>query len=80
MKLLGQLWYDQESSPALALLGFQNVTKDVVTNVDNIFAFCTQQVTYDVRRTCGCKHQTADKIFVTSFFMKEKPTVVSEII
>lgn len=48
MKLLGQLRYDQERSPALALLGLENVSKNVVSNVDDVLSFSTQQVANDV--------------------------------
>lgn len=52
MQLLGKLRYHQESPPALALLGFKNVSKNVVTNVDNVLSFDAQQITYNVWRTC----------------------------
>lgn len=42
MQLLGQLRYDQESPPALALLWFENVTKNVVSDVEDVFSFGTQ--------------------------------------
>lgn len=48
MQLLGQLRYHQESPPALTLLGFENVTKNVVSNVDDVLSFSTQQVAHDV--------------------------------
>lgn len=51
MQLLGQLRYDQERPPALTLLRFENVTKNVVSDVDDVLSFSTQQVTDDVRRT-----------------------------
>lgn len=52
MKLLGQLWYHQESPPALTLLGLENVTENVVSDVDDVLSFSTKQVAHDVRRTC----------------------------
>lgn len=48
MQLLGQLRYHQESPPALTLLGFENVTENMVSNVYNVLPFSTQQVTHDV--------------------------------
>lgn len=52
LHLLRELWYDQESLPALTLLGFENVSKDVVANIENVFTFDLQQITDDVRRSC----------------------------
>lgn len=51
MQLLGQLRNHQERPPALTLLRFENVTKNVVSDVDDVLSFSTQQVTDDVRRT-----------------------------
>lgn len=48
VQLLGKLRYDQESSPALTLLGFKNVSKDVVTNVDDVLSFDAQQIAHNV--------------------------------
>lgn len=48
MQLLGQFRYDQESPPALTLLGFEDVTENVVSNVDDVLSFSTQQVADDV--------------------------------
>lgn len=42
MQLLGKLRYHQESPPALTLLGLQNVSKNVVTNVDDVLSFDAQ--------------------------------------
>lgn len=55
MQLLGQLRYDQECPPTLTLLGFENITKNMVSNVDNVFSLCPQQVTHNVRGTWECK-------------------------
>lgn len=51
MQLLGQLRYHQECPPTLTLLRFENVTKNVVSNIDDVLSFSTQQVTDDVWRT-----------------------------
>lgn len=48
VQLLGQLGYDQERPPALTLLGLEDVSKDVVPNVDDVLPFGAQQVTHDV--------------------------------
>lgn len=56
MQLLGQLRYHQESPPALTLLGFENVTENVVSDVDDVLSFRTKQVTHDVRRTWEYKY------------------------
>ncbi len=48
MQLLRQLRYHQESPPALTLLGFENVAKNVVTDVDDVLSFGTQQVTHNI--------------------------------
>lgn len=56
VQLLGKLRYHQESPPALTLLGLQNVSKNVVPNVDNVLSFDAQQITNNVRRTCKSKH------------------------
>lgn len=48
MQLLRQLRNHQESPPALTLLRFENVTKDVVPNVDDVFSFSSKQVTHNV--------------------------------
>lgn len=48
VQLLGELRDHQESPPALALLGFENVSKDVVTNVDDVLSFDAQQITHNV--------------------------------
>lgn len=48
VQLLGKLRYHQESPPALTLLGFKNVSKDVVTNVDDVLSFDAQQIAHNV--------------------------------
>lgn len=48
MQLLGQLRYHEESPPALTFLGFEDVTENVVSDVDNVLSFSTQQVTHNV--------------------------------
>lgn len=48
VQLLGQLRYHQERPPALTLLGLQNVSKNVVANVDDVLSFDAQQITHDV--------------------------------
>lgn len=48
MQLLGQLRYHQERPPTLTLLRFENVTKNVVSDVDDVLSFSAQQVTDDV--------------------------------
>lgn len=50
VQLLRQLWDHQEGPPALALLGFEYVSKDMVSDVQDILPFGTQQVTDCVRR------------------------------
>lgn len=59
VQLLGKLRYHQESPPALPLLGFQNVSKNVVTNVNNVLSFDAQQIAHNVRRTCKNKRRQA---------------------
>lgn len=56
VQLLGKLRYHQESPPALTLLGLQNVSKNVVTDVDDVLSFDAQQIAHNVRRTCKNKH------------------------
>lgn len=58
VQLLGQLRYHQESPPALTLLGFKNVSKDVVTNVDDVLSFDAQQIAHNVGRTCRNKYRS----------------------
>lgn len=48
MQLLSQLGYHQERPPALTLLGLQDVSKDVVPDVDDVLPLGSQQVTHDV--------------------------------
>lgn len=48
MQFLGQLRNHQEGPPALTLLGFKNVPENVVSNVDDVFPFSSQQVAHDV--------------------------------
>lgn len=50
VQLLRQLGDHQEGPPALALLGFEDVSKDMVSDVQDIFPFGTQQVADCVRR------------------------------
>lgn len=57
VQLLGKLRYDQESPPSLTLLGLQNVSKNVVPNVDDVLSFDAQQIAHNVRRTCKNSHQ-----------------------
>lgn len=45
VQLLRQLGDHQEGPPALALLGFEDVPKDVVSDVQDILPFGPQQVT-----------------------------------
>lgn len=49
MKLLGQLRYNQECSPALTFLGLEDITKNMIPNVNDILPLCPQQVTHNVR-------------------------------
>lgn len=42
VQLLGELRYHQEGPPALTLLGLQNVSKNVVPNVDDVLPFDAQ--------------------------------------
>lgn len=48
VQLLGQLGYHQERPPALALLGFENVSKDMVPDVDYVLPFSSEQVAHNV--------------------------------
>lgn len=48
MQLLGQLGYHQERPPALTLLGLQDVSKDVVPDIDDVLPLGSQQVTHNV--------------------------------
>lgn len=48
VQLLGQLGDDQERPPALTLLGLEDVSEDVVPDVDDVLPFSAQQVTHDV--------------------------------
>lgn len=48
VQLLGQLGYNQERPPALTLLGFEDVSKDMVPNVDDVLPFSAQEVTHNV--------------------------------
>lgn len=48
MQLLGQLGYNQERPPALTLLGLEDVSKDMVPNVDYVFPLGSQQVTHNI--------------------------------
>jgi len=47
-QLLVELRYDEERLPALTLLGFEDVSKDVVADVEDVFPSDVQQVTDDV--------------------------------
>lgn len=49
VQLLRQLGDHQEGPPALALLGFEDVSKDMVSDVQDILPFGPQQVTDCVR-------------------------------
>lgn len=53
VQLLGQLRNHQERSPALTLLRLEDVSEDMVPNVQNVLPFGPQQVTHDVRGTLG---------------------------
>lgn len=48
VQLLGQLGYDEERPPALALLGLEDVSEDVVPDVHDVLPLGSQQVTHDV--------------------------------
>lgn len=48
VQLLGQLGYNQECPPALTLLGLEDVSEDMVPNVDYVLPFGAQQVTHNV--------------------------------
>lgn len=48
VQLLGQLRNHQERSPALALLRLEDVSEDMVPDVQNVLPFGSQQVTHDV--------------------------------
>lgn len=48
VQLLGQLWYNQEGPPALSFLGLEDVSKDVVSDVNYVLPFGPQQVTHNV--------------------------------
>jgi len=51
VQLLGQLGYHQERPPALALLGLEDVSEDVVPDVDDVLPFGRQQVAHNVGGT-----------------------------
>lgn len=48
MQLLGQLGYHQECPPTLTFFGLENVSKDVVPDVHNVFALGSQQIAHNV--------------------------------
>lgn len=48
VQLLGKLRYDQKGPPALTLLGLKDVSKDVVTDVDDVLSFDAQQIAHNV--------------------------------
>ena len=54
-QLAGQLGHHQEGSPALPLLGLEDVPKDVVPHAGNVLALHAQQVTDHVRGACGSR-------------------------
>ena len=53
--LLHQLRDDEEGAPATDFLGLENVTIDVVSNVQDIFTSSSQQLGYDITRACVLK-------------------------
>lgn len=55
VQLLSQLRNHQERSPALTLLRLQDISKDVVTDVQDVLSFCSQQITNYVWWTWGGK-------------------------
>ncbi len=48
VQLLGQLRYNQERPPALTFLGLEDVSKDMVPDVDYVLPLGPQQVTHNV--------------------------------
>lgn len=48
VKLLGQLRYNQECSPALTFLGFEDISKNMVPDVYYVLSLGPQQVTHNV--------------------------------
>ena len=54
-QLAGQLGHHQEGSPALPLLGLEDVPEDVVPHAGNVLALHAQQVTDHVRGACGSR-------------------------
>jgi len=51
VELLNQFRNDQERTPSTDLLGLENVPKDVVTNVENIFSLSPNQLRENITRT-----------------------------
>lgn len=51
MQLLSQLRNHQKCSPALTFLWLEDVSKDVVTDIQNVLPLCSQQITHYVRGT-----------------------------
>lgn len=48
VQLLGQLGDNQERPPALTFLGLEDVSKDVVPDVDDVLPLGSQQVAHNV--------------------------------
>lgn len=57
LQFLGELWYNEEGLPALALFGLEDVAEDVVSNVEDVLPFHVQQVAHNVRRAWNHSHQ-----------------------
>lgn len=51
VKLLGQLGYNQERPPALTFLRLEDVSKDMIPDVDYVLPLGSQQVTHYVGGT-----------------------------
>ncbi len=51
VQLLGEFRYNQERPPALTLLGLEDVSKDVVPDVDDVLPLGPKQVTHNIRGT-----------------------------
>lgn len=52
LQLLGELRYNEEGLPALAFLWFKDVSKYVISNIEDILASDVQQISNEVWRSC----------------------------
>ena len=50
VELVHQFWHDQERTPAANLFGLENVPVDMITDIEDVFAHCTDHFGENVTR------------------------------